>query len=46
MSLLRSEERVTLKLSRNINLDLEQIAGQVSVGPIEGMVRQESIADT
>ena len=44
MSLLRSEERVTLKLPRNLNLDLEQIAGHVSVGPTEGMVRLESIA--
>jgi hypothetical protein len=35
---------VTLKLPRNVNLDLEQIAGDVSIGPTEGMVHLESIA--
>jgi hypothetical protein len=36
---------VTLKLPRNINLDLKQIAGHVRItGPTEGMVRLESIA--
>jgi hypothetical protein len=40
----RVNQRVTLKLPRNVNLDLKQIAGDVSVGPTEGMVRLESIA--
>ena len=40
----RVNQRVTLKLPRNINLDLSQIAGHVSVGPTEGTVRLESIA--
>jgi hypothetical protein len=37
-------QRVILKLPRNVNLDLKQIAGDVSVGPTGGMVRLESIA--
>jgi len=41
----RVSQRVTLKLPRNINLDLKQIAGHVRItGPTEGMVRLESIA--
>ena len=41
----RVSQRVTLKLPRNVNLDLSQIAGHVSViGPTEGTVQLESIA--
>jgi DUF4097 and DUF4098 domain-containing protein YvlB len=43
-NIARVSQRVTLKLPRNINLDLKQIAGHVSVGPTEGMVRLNSIA--
>ena len=40
----RVSQRVTLKLPRNINLDLKQIAGHVRIGPTEGTVHLESIA--
>jgi len=41
----RVSQQVMLKLPRNINLDLQQIAGHVRItGPTEGMVRLESIA--
>jgi hypothetical protein len=40
----RVTQRVTLKLPRNVDLNLEQSAGDVSVGPTEAMVRLESIA--
>jgi hypothetical protein len=41
----RVSQWVTLKLPRNVNLDLSQIAGHVSViGPTEGTVHLESIA--
>jgi hypothetical protein len=44
-NIARVNQRVTLKLPRNVNLDLEQIAGHVRIiGPTEGMVRLESIA--
>ena len=33
-----------LKLPRNVNLDLESIAGHLRIGPTEGMVRLNSIA--
>jgi len=37
-------QRVTVKLPRKINLHLHQIAGDVRIGPTEGMVRLVSIA--
>ncbi len=40
----RVNQRVMLKLPRNVNLDLETIAGDVRIGPTEGMVRLNSIA--
>ena len=40
----RVSQRVTLKLPRNVNLDLKQIAGHVRIGPTEGTVHLESIA--
>ena len=43
-NIVRVNQRVTLKVPRNINIDLKQIAGHVAVGPTEGMVRLESIA--
>jgi DUF4097 and DUF4098 domain-containing protein YvlB len=43
-NIVRVNQRVTLKLPRNINLDLKQIAGDVRIGTTEGMVRLESIA--
>lgn len=43
-NIVRVNQRVMLKLPRNINLDLKQIAGHVRIGPTEGMVRLESIA--
>ena len=42
--IVRVNQRVMLKLPRNINLDLEYIAGDVRIGPTEGMVRLNSIA--
>jgi hypothetical protein len=42
--IVRVNQRVMLKLPRNINLDLEYIAGHVRIGPTEGMVRLNSIA--
>ena len=42
--IVRVTQRVMLKLPRNVNLDLEYIAGHVRIGPTEGMVRLESIA--
>ena len=42
--IVRVNSRVMLKLPRNVNLDLEYIAGHVRIGPTEGMVRLESIA--
>ena len=41
---VRASQRVTLKLPRNVNLDLKQIAGHLRIGPTEGMVRLNSIA--
>lgn len=43
-NIARVNQRVTLKLPRNVNLDLENIAGHVRIGPTEGMVRLNSIA--
>jgi len=43
-NIARVNQRVTLKLPRDINLHLEQIAGHVRIGPTEGMVRLNSIA--
>jgi hypothetical protein len=40
----RVTQLVTLKLPRNVNLDLQNIAGHVRIGPTEGMVRLNSIA--
>jgi hypothetical protein len=40
----RVNQRVMLKLPRNVNLELETIAGDVRIGPTEGMVRLNSIA--
>jgi hypothetical protein len=42
--IVRVDQRVTLKLPRNVNLDLEDIAGHVRIGTTEGMVRLDSIA--
>jgi hypothetical protein len=42
--IVRVNSRVMLKLPRNVNLNLEFIAGHVRIGPTEGMVRLESIA--
>lgn len=42
--IVKATQRVMLKLPRNVNLDLEYIAGHVRIGPTEGMVRLESIA--
>jgi hypothetical protein len=42
--IVRVNQRVMLRLPRNVNLDLRQIAGHVRIGPTEGMVRLESIA--
>ena len=42
--IVRVNQRVMLKLPRNVNLDLEYIAGHVRIGPTEGMVRLNSIA--
>ena len=39
-----ANQRVLLKLPRNVNLDLKNIAGHVRIGPTEGMVRLNSIA--
>lgn len=43
-NIVRVRQRVILKLPRNVNLYLESIAGQVRIGPTEGMVRLNSIA--
>jgi len=43
-NIVRVSQRVMLKLPRNVNLDLESIAGHVRIGPTEGMVRLNSIA--
>jgi len=40
----RVTQLVTLRLPRNVNLDLQNIAGHVRIGPTEGMVRLNSIA--
>ena len=40
----RVNQRVLLKVPRNINLDLEYIAGHVRIGATEGMVRLNGIA--
>jgi hypothetical protein len=40
----RVSQRAMLKLPRNVNLDLQSIAGHVRIGPTEGMVRLNSIA--
>jgi hypothetical protein len=42
--IVRVNQRVMLKLPRTVNLDLENIAGHVRIGPTEGMVRLNSIA--
>jgi hypothetical protein len=42
--IVRVNQRVMLKLPRNVNLDLQSIAGHVRIGPTEGMVRLNSIA--
>ena len=41
---VRANQRVMLRLPRNVNLELETIAGHVRIGPTEGMVRLNSIA--
>jgi hypothetical protein len=43
-NIVRVSQRVMLKLPRNVNLDLESIAGHLRIGPTEGMVRLNSIA--
>ena len=43
-NIVRVNQRVTLKLPRSVNLDLENIAGHVRIGPTEGMVRLNGIA--
>ena len=40
----RVSARVMLKLPRNVNLDLQMIAGHVRIGTTQGMVRLNSIA--
>jgi len=42
--IVKVRQRVMLKLPRNVNLDLKNIAGDVRLGPSEAMVRLESIA--
>jgi len=42
--IVRVSQRVMLKLPRNVNLELQNIAGHVSIGPTEGTVRLNSIA--
>jgi len=41
---VRVNQRVMLKLPRNVNLELQSIAGNVRIGATEGMVRLNSIA--
>lgn len=43
-NIVRVNQRVMLKLPRNVNLDLQNIAGHVRIGATEGMVRLNSIA--
>ena len=43
-SIVRVNQRVMLKLPRNVNLALQNIAGHVSIGPTEAMVHLNSIA--
>ena len=43
-TIVRVNTRVTLKLPRNVNLELQNIAGHVRIGATEGMVRLDSIA--
>ena len=40
----RVSQRMMLRLPRNVNLDLQTIAGHVRIGPTEGMVHLNSIA--
>ncbi len=40
----RVSQHVTIKVPQNVNLDLEQIAGHVRIGPTNGMIRLQSIA--
>lgn len=42
--IVKVRQRVMLKLPRNVNVDLQNIAGDVRIGPTEGMVRLKSIA--
>ena len=42
--IVRGRQSVTLKLPRRADLSLQNIAGDVRIGPTEGMVRLESIA--
>jgi hypothetical protein len=43
-SIVRGQQRVALKLPRRVDLNLQNIAGDVRIGPTDGMVRLESIA--
>ena len=43
-NIVRVSQQVMLKLPRNVNVDLESIAGHVRIGSTEGMVRLTSIA--
>jgi len=43
-SIVRGRQSVTLKLPRRVDLSLQNIAGDVRIGPTDGMVRLESIA--
>lgn len=43
-SVVRGQQRVMLKLPRWVDLSLENIAGDVRIGPADGRVRLESIA--
>lgn len=41
---IRSRQEVRLRLPRSMSVDLESIAGAVEIGPLDGMVRLQSIA--
>jgi len=41
---IRSRQEVRLRLPPSVNIDLSTIAGRVEIGPVDGMLRLESIA--
>lgn len=41
---IRSRQQVTLVLPRSVNLEFSTIAGRLDIGPVDGVVRLDSIA--